>query len=64
MKPAPCKNCTERKQGCHGKCEKYIEWCNYREALKKENDILNETNARSFRINNIYRSIKRSGKKK
>ena len=23
---APCKDCTERKAGCHSACEKYREW--------------------------------------
>lgn len=22
----PCKDCTDRQVGCHGKCEKYIQW--------------------------------------
>lgn len=26
MKTTPCKNCTERKLGCHGTCESYTEW--------------------------------------
>lgn len=25
MKSPPCKNCENRKPGCHGKCEKYAE---------------------------------------
>lgn len=23
---APCKDCTRREVGCHGKCESYVEW--------------------------------------
>jgi hypothetical protein len=32
---APCKDCFDRHQGCHSKCEKYI-------AFRKERDELNE----------------------
>lgn len=29
MRPkAPCKGCTERYSGCHGKCDKYKSWSN------------------------------------
>ena len=28
MKNAPCKECTERQQGCHGRCDKYKNWVN------------------------------------
>ncbi len=36
---SPCYKCPERIPGCHGKCEKYMEWkdCNY-EISKKEYD--------------------------
>lgn len=23
---APCKDCTDRHVGCHGKCENYVKW--------------------------------------
>ncbi len=25
-RPAPCKGCTNRSVGCHGKCDGYIQW--------------------------------------
>lgn len=25
-RPSPCKGCTNRSVGCHGKCEGYIQW--------------------------------------
>lgn len=25
-KPCPCKDCSTRHMGCHGKCEKYQTW--------------------------------------
>ena len=34
MIKAPCKDCPDRKQGCHSTCEKYI-------AFRKERDELN-----------------------
>lgn len=26
MRETPCKNCKDRKVGCHAVCENYIEW--------------------------------------
>lgn len=25
---SPCKDCSQRQVGCHGKCDKYTEWTN------------------------------------
>ena len=40
----PCKNCTERKEGCHDKCAPYISWKEEviaaKEWCKKENSIV------------------------
>lgn len=39
---APCKDCTEREVGCHGRCERYKAWRkdldekNRRERLQKQ----------------------------
>ena len=35
MKPAPCKNCTERYAECHSNCGRYSVW-------KTEHDLLLE----------------------
>ena len=32
----PCKNCTNRKLGCHGSCEAYISFKKEKEEEKKE----------------------------
>lgn len=32
---APCKNCDQRKLGCHDRCEKYQEYNKYREEVRK-----------------------------
>ena len=31
----PCKGCTERYVGCHGKCEKYAAWQSKHEKAKQ-----------------------------
>lgn len=40
---APCKDCPDRKVGCHSECKKYIEWKQIHdrevEAVKKQRDI-------------------------
>lgn len=30
----PCKDCPDRSPECHGKCERYQEYCAEREAIK------------------------------
>lgn len=32
---APCKDCTERRRGCHGECERYAEFVRACEALRR-----------------------------
>lgn len=34
---APCKNCPERAPGCHGKCEKYLEFKAADDAFRARN---------------------------
>lgn len=54
----PCHNCEERELGCHGRCERYIEWANERRVLREK--------ATAERILNLhldeepFRAIKRS----
>lgn len=31
----PCHECGEREIGCHGKCERYKEYCAWREKVRK-----------------------------
>lgn len=48
MAAVPCNNCTERRAGCHGTCERYKGWKAEREAWadrknaekKKEQDVI------------------------
>ena len=35
-KDGPCKGCSERYVGCHGKCERYGSWKGERDALLAE----------------------------
>lgn len=30
---SPCKGCTDRVIGCHGKCKEYIEWVEIKESI-------------------------------
>ena len=32
---APCKNCTERRIGCHGECKAYREYCAFMEKVRE-----------------------------
>lgn len=45
----PCKDCTERKQGCHSQCEKYKEW---KTAHEEENKIIAEARKQQWAIAN------------
>ena len=36
MKLTPCKDCKDRKVGCHAVCQKYISWQNERKELQKK----------------------------
>ena len=32
----PCKDCSERYQGCHGKCSRYTEWRSEYDKMKAQ----------------------------
>ena len=50
MMIAPCKDCTRREVGCHGKCEDYGKWNEEHARLKKK-----EADARKYgRISSAY----------
>lgn len=39
----PCKGCTDRQVGCHGSCERYAkfwEWRKQRQAERRMNDVV------------------------
>ena len=57
MKQPPCKDCTERKIGCHGKCERYKAFKEYHEAEKQQK--IREGNAADYFIESALRNRKR-----
>lgn len=40
----PCEDCSEKYEGCHGKCERYLE-------TKKKNDYINEIKKKEGLLN-------------
>ena len=63
----PCRDCEERHEGCHGKCERYLGW---RDEVNKKKDHIyrsrkGEVLATSFTIEEIYKGIdKRKNKRR
>ena len=57
METQPCeKNCPNRKIGCHGKCEKYLEWTAKRNRyLEKRYTEVKEDGAYKSKIFNMAR---------
>ena len=61
----PCRDCTDRELGCHGKCERYMAYreelnaqTRERKADEKRNSMLND-----FYVDGVTKSIKRQGRK-
>ena len=50
MTKAPCKNCTDRALGCHGKCESYYNWhlLHLEEVKKEKNSMPRRINKYDF----------------
>ena len=38
----PCKDCPDRDEGCHGKCERYKAYADWRKTLKPEYSVADE----------------------
>lgn len=36
---APCKNCNDRKVGCHSVCDRYIQFKEYMDDIHKKQDV-------------------------
>ena len=51
---APCKYCEKRYVGCHGRCEKYLEYYKANqerlESIKKANESIGYQSELSYRI--------------
>lgn len=43
-KNAPCKNCTDRAQGCHGSCTRYAEYMETCKDIRKQRQLRREVN--------------------
>lgn len=58
---APCKDCGDRKIGCHGQCKKYLEyraWCDkilQEHHERAESNVLSETKKRFIRLKVKYK---------
>lgn len=61
---APCKDCTDRKGGCHSNCEHYIEWQKkqkaYIEAVNKERN--KDWVGKGIEVEHIERVRRRKGR--
>lgn len=55
----PCKECTDRELGCHGRCERYAAFREEREELIKRRAAMNDT----IRNEAIHKTIKCIAKK-
>ena len=62
---SPCKECQNRFPGCHGKCERYIEWqCRRKQertAYYKENRA--DLDADNYRMESYHDILRHQGKK-
>lgn len=62
---APCKDCTERKVGCHSECEKYGAYkkgiIETSSKIKKQHD--DERMVENYTINEKYKTLKRQGRR-
>ena len=59
---APCRECKDRDIGCHGYCEKYLDFCEKNEKHRQERYKLNRQRYEAGAY--ISASIKRNKKKK
>lgn len=54
---APCKGCKEREVGCHGSCDRYLEFAAEREAIR-------DKQAREAQeINSVVETVRRLKKR-
>lgn len=45
---APCKDCKERKLGCHANCEKYLEFRSHQDSINRIKKTEHENRSYSF----------------
>lgn len=41
MKPSPCRDCEDRFVGCHGKCEHYLKYREFKDLQLKNKQSVN-----------------------
>ena len=59
----PCKNCPDRYPGCHGKCDKYIEYDKYNKEVQKKRMEHKQLNDVLYSLNHTrYTDLKRNHK--
>ena len=56
----PCKDCKDRKLGCHSKCDKYSEFKNKIEEIKEER--IKQNFIDDYRITKVERTNKKMRK--
>lgn len=54
---APCKDCADRKVGCHSVCSRYLAWREEHEAEKRERKRYQDAN--SYVITSIQKTRKK-----
>ena len=58
----PCMGCTDRHQGCHGKCDKYKEWRAKMDKLMKARQDARVDTMSEARAKKIWREKRRKAK--
>lgn len=64
MNKCPCKGCTKRKLGCHGFCDQYKEWRDWRDEVNRKRHAEDETKQLSRDHELKYRKNLKQGRKK
>ena len=60
-KSGPCKDCSDRAVGCHGRCERYQEWKRDRDAIL---DAMNAEKAKTqLAVNYVQKNKQRVARK-
>lgn len=59
--PNPCRDCQDRRVGCHADCERHADWVNKKEEEKQKLEKANEADKIIYRYNkeSRNRAIKR-----
>mgnify|MGYP007007438925 CR=1 FL=1 len=58
----PCKNCADRKIGCHGVCKDYIEYQSRNEQIKKNKKKQQQYESLKFRPDHVLEKMERKAR--